>query len=95
MLAVNHGLFRSPPFKRRKFTRPELLPVDVPPVGSPVKPIANVVFKVDESFEDLVGASRLTKVMRSEFGLNNETVMFVGGVHRYGVVRYRRYGWSV
>ena len=45
--------------------------MDILPVGSPVK---CVKFNEDESSEKMVGASRLTKVLRSDFGLSDRTV---------------------
>ena len=47
----------STSMKQIKLTRRELLPVDIPPVGFPVKPVANVAFDLDESFKHLLGAS--------------------------------------
>ena len=49
-------------------------------IGSPVKWFATVAFIAEESSEDLVGASRLAKAMRSEFGFSDRTVTYVGGI---------------
>ena len=61
-------------------TRQESFRVGIPPVESPVKPAANVTFIVDESSEELVGAARLMKVTRSDFGRGDKTVTSIGGV---------------
>ena len=80
MLGVSPDVNSSTPLKQGQLTRKKLFPMDHPPVAAPTKRIAIVAFIVDESSEDLVGASRLTKVIRSDFGLSDKTVTYVGGV---------------
>ena len=45
-LRVSHGVNSSTPLKQRELTGRELLPVDIFPVESPVKRLANVAFYV-------------------------------------------------
>ena len=78
MLGVSPNVSSSKPLKRGDLTRQELFPVDTSPVGAPVKRAANVAFNVNELSDDLVGASKLMKVMRSVFGPSDKTVTSIG-----------------
>ena len=67
--------------------------MDFLPVGSPLK---RVKYNVDESSEKMVGASRPTKVLRSDFGPSDRTVTSAAVCPlRCWIIRYRRSGWSV
>ena len=79
VLGVGYDVNSSTRLKQVTLNRRELLPVGFRIVGSPLKRVAIFVFNVGESSENLVGASRLAKVMRSNFGPSGRSVTSVGG----------------
>ena len=80
VLGISHDVTCWKPLKQIELTRRELLPLEIPPNGSPVKRKANIGFNVGESSEDLLGDSRRTDVMRSNFGPSDRTVTSVGSM---------------
>ena len=80
VLGVSNDVNTSTVLKQRELTRREFLPLEILPVKSPVKRVANIAFNVRELSDHLVGTFWSTKIMRSRFGRSDRTGTSVGSI---------------